>query len=60
MIAYGFYDYFSWIPEGSQWLYEHMNDLGLPVDFYKHLGGHDFNSNIVENSMLPFFGEALD
>jgi len=59
MIVYGFYDYYSWIPEGSRWLYEHMSGLELPVELYKHDGGHDFNSNIVEESMLPFFGEAL-
>lgn len=60
MIAYGVNDIYRWIPRGSQWLYDIMDDLELDVDLYTHQGGHVFNSTVVGDSMLEFFRDNLE
>lgn len=59
-INYGIADYYGWIPEGSAYLIELMGKESLPASGTGFARGHEVNTAIVLDEVMPFFQEHLD
>jgi pimeloyl-ACP methyl ester carboxylesterase len=58
-VNWGEKDYYTWIPTGSAYVLELMQEAGLPAEGQAFNRGHTFNRHILKTEILPFFQEHL-
>ena len=58
-IAYGTTDSYPWIPEGSAWFVDLLEENGVPVSEWVFEGGHSVNFGFFQSDCVDFFSRTL-
>ncbi|SFR62125.1 alpha/beta hydrolase [Anaeromicropila populeti] len=58
-IIYGKADGYTWIPEGSKYFSELLNEKGIEHTLTERLDGHLIPNDFVETYFVPFFSDGL-
>lgn len=58
-LNYGISDSYSWIPEGTVYLSEILEEKGIEHILFSFQGGHILPPKVMTDHLLPFFQEAL-
>lgn len=58
-LSYGTLDSYHWIPEGTQYFSDLLDEKAIEHTLFNFEGGHRQPKNSAEKNLIPFFYEAL-
>jgi len=58
-VAYGMADQYTWIPTGSAWFVDLLEENDIPVSEHVFEGGHSVHPLFWESDLVDFFSAAL-
>lgn len=58
-VAYGTQDQYSWIPTGSAWFVDLLEENGIPVSEHVFEGGHGVDYVFFQSDFVDFFSTTL-